>query len=85
MTEALTGASFRSKLSDTKMKVLAALFLATAFLLGSCTGTNRPTAGIADEYGMLSVDVPKEKRRKQAKIPRLKSIGEQTDPGFPEW
>lgn len=61
-----------------------------AFSLSSCLNKdNRATAGIADEYGMLTVPVPKAKKKQERKENRerfrLKSIGEMTDPMVPEW
>lgn len=71
------------------MKRPASLFLslaltAIAFASSACGSKERATAGIADEYGMLSVEPKKEKKEKKERF-RLKSIAEMTDPMVPEW
>lgn len=74
------------------MKSSAPFFLSLALVVialatSSCGSKERATAGIADEYGMLSVEPKKEKKEKKQKKERfrLKSIAEMTDPMVPDW
>jgi hypothetical protein len=71
------------------MKSPAPFFLSLALVVialatSSCGSKERATAGIADEYGMLSVEPKKEKKEKKERF-RLKSIAEMTDPMVPDW
>ncbi|MDF1862772.1 MAG: hypothetical protein P1U87_21325 [Verrucomicrobiales bacterium] len=71
------------------MKSSAPFFLSLALVViavatSSCGSKERATAGIADEYGMLSVEPKKEKKEKKERF-RLKSIAEMTDPMVPDW
>ncbi|MCG8601296.1 MAG: hypothetical protein MI807_14230 [Verrucomicrobiales bacterium] len=71
------------------MKIATSVIaIAAALSLSSCLNSDkRATAGIADEYGMLSIPQPKEKKAKKKGKDRfrLRSIGEMTDPMIPEW
>lgn len=63
------------------------LLLCVALVSLSCQSKpKRATAGIADEYGMLSVEPKKEDWKKKEKERfDLRSIGESVDSIIPEW
>jgi hypothetical protein len=67
------------------MKIATSVIAIVAALgFSSCLNSDkRANAGIADEYGMLSIPQPKEKKGKDRF--RLKSIGEMTHSMIPEW
>jgi hypothetical protein len=71
------------------MKIATSVIAIVAALgFSSCLNSDkRANAGIADEYGMLSIPQPKEKKEKKKGKDRfrLKSIGEMTHSMTPEW
>lgn len=64
----------------------SAIAIVAALGFSSCMNSDkRANAGIADEYGMLSIPQPEEKKKKGKDRFRLKSIGEMTHSMIPEW